>query len=1347
MANISQPPAFLPEAGEPHLPWKQWISGFENYILALDGDKYSANRKKALLLHCLGMEGQRIFNTLPARTAPPAGADDYANAVHVLNEHFSPSVNVVAERYRFRQRGQNPGEHIHNFIAALRELSKTCNFGTMEDEMIRDQVVEKTSSHRVRERLLMEKDLTLTKTIELALRIEEAVRESKALGRAPNSDPMSHSVNKVIRKSGPKGAGRGKPPVQCYRCGKGHLANDVSCKAKDRRCNKCKKIGHFSVVCHANEASGQFTPRRRSNVNHVQTSGTSADYADDVQDLEVLATNVSKDRSKGVYCTVKVSDVPLKLLVDTGSAVSILSKSTFENFFLSEALEEAPPGVKLSSYTEHTIDMVGCLTTTVLHLDRSVIATLYVVENGKNILGRDLVKGLGINIDGSTLSCNKIDVSNTNVPKHVECFKHMFVNDSDVELSKAKGFIHKVKVDPDVKPKQQKLRRLPFSVRDKVSDELKKLEASGVIEKIESSEWVSPIVVAWKKSGKIRICVDLREVNKAIVQVQYPLPKIDELLGELRDAKVFTQLDLASAYHQIELHPESRPLTAFITHDGLYQYKRVCFGLSSAPSVFQRSMSHMLAGLVGVQCYLDDVIVYGSTVEEHNANLKCVLSKLDSHGIKLNQKCQFNQDSLHVLGHTVSEQGIHIDDKYTSITNAPVPRDCKSLRSFLGLAGYFSKYVPNFSVVVEPLREVLRDGSQFVWSEQCQGSFDKVKQVIGQSPILAMFDPRLEVVVRTDASHEGLGACLNQIKDGQEVTVSFASRTLSHAERNYSVGEKEALACVWACEKWHVYLWGRKFKLCTDHKALVTLLSKGSDRQSMRIARWACRLMRYNYDMCFTKGTDNVIADALSRLSVEGDITECDDDSEMICHICEKLSNCMMFKEFEECCNSDQTFSVLKGYMVNGWPKLKHVDECAKPYYKVQDELCVSGNVIMRGDRLVVPSELTPRLLELAHESHQGMTRTKQRLRELYWWPLMDQHVENMVKHCHVCQYNDKSVKQQYQPMQPVLYPESPWDKVSMDIVGPFEKGPKECRFAVTIVDLYSKWPEVCFTPEVTTSKVLGFMKQIFSREGFPNEIVTDNGVQFRSNEYETFLSERGIKHRYSSLYYPQANGAIERFNSVLKNCVQNAINTGRPWKETVMQFLGVYRATAHAATGTPPSVLLHGRNMRTKLNLVGRVMPNVKVDKVKVRQKVEAYQTKYKKRFDEKKNVKETKICVGDWVKVKKPGFVSKGYSRYSEPIQITQKVSNYTFKTSDGRTWNVSKMVKCSNMPDVSDNAGFTDFDVNNPNQAVHNDMNVAQGVVNNDMNVAPRNVVALRRSNRESRPPPYLADYVRY
>ncbi|CAM5171660.1 unnamed protein product [Natator depressus] len=305
----------------------------------------------------------------------------------------------------------------------------------------------------------------------------------------------------------------------------------------------------------------------------------------------------------------------------------------------------------------------------------------------------------------------------------------------------------------NVMPVRQKLWHLPFSVREAVSEELRKLVQEDIIEEINSSEWVSPIVVT-KKGGGICLCVDLREPNKAIVIDSHPLPHIQEVFAELHGAKMFSTLDLQSAYHQVMLHEDSRDLTAFITHEGLFRFKRVPCGLASAPSAFQKMMSLILKNQHGVQCYLDDIIVFGNTSEENDNNLQSVLNCISKAGLKLNRsKCKFRQTELSFLGHTISQAGLKPDPTHIlAISNAPPPTDLPTLRSFLGLTSWYAKFIPNYASVIEPLRELLWGSSTLVWTTAAQASFETVKNLIVYSPVLALFSPALPTIVTTDAS-------------------------------------------------------------------------------------------------------------------------------------------------------------------------------------------------------------------------------------------------------------------------------------------------------------------------------------------------------------------------------------------------------------------------------------------------------------------------------------------------------------------------------------------------------------------------------------------------------------------
>ncbi|KAJ8337405.1 hypothetical protein SKAU_G00386250 [Synaphobranchus kaupii] len=540
-------------------------------------------------------------------------------------------------------------------------------------------------------------------------------------------------------------------------------------------------------------------------------------------------------------------------------------------------------------------------------------------------------------------------------------------------------------------------------------------------------------MVVQKRTGGIRLCVDLREPNKAVVIDSHPLPPIEEVFTELKGAKMFSTIDLQNAYHQVSLHHDSRDLTAFITHDGLFRFTRVPFGLASTPSAFQKMMT--LAGQEGVQCYLDDIIVYGETPEEHETRLQAVLHRLHNSGLKLN-------------------------------------------------------FIPNYATVEEPLRTLLRKSTEYCWTDAAQKSFMLVKELITSSPALALFDLSSPTIVTTDASDYGIGAVLTQLHGDNEKTVAFASRTLSDCERKYSTVEKEALGCLWATEKWRTYLWGRQFTLRTDHSPLTTLLStKGLGRAGMRIARWSARLLSFHYSIEYKPGRENVTADCLSRLPLPVTDPHEEPDIEMIALVSADFA-AVTAEQFQSAYSSCPVLKQVETFIAKGWPRTSKVlDPAIVPYFRIRNELVVQDGYIIRGThRVTVPTALQPRLIQLAHDTHQGIVRTKQRLRDMYWWPGMTTQVETAIKSCVTCSQHDKTAITHVSPLQPVPLPNAAWEKLA--IVGPFHTAPLDCRYAVMLIDYFSRWPEVAFFSEVTSATVIKFLSTVFSREELPVRIV-----------------------------------------------------------------------------------------------------------------------------------------------------------------------------------------------------------------------------------------------------------------
>ncbi|KAL1277069.1 hypothetical protein QQF64_023742 [Cirrhinus molitorella] len=1025
MVSVPAPTPFLPCSGEPAIPFVTWRKIFENYLLAINatGSSWPDARKRAVLLHSLGTEGQRLFYTLPDT------GTTFEHAMTAIEHHFPPKVNVVVARHRFRQHSQRADETIPQFMSALRELATSCAYADMESEMLRDQLVKRSYAPSVRDRLLLEPSLTLDSAVTIACQVEQALSNSDILTaqnsvHAVASNPFRHRKKSTPRLK-PVADTTQRVSHECYRCGaKNHLANAANCPAAHAKCRTCGKTGHFSKVCRSSKDVREVVP--------------------DVVVLLTDAMNTSEDKLKCSICVTTSNglSVETELVVDTGSSVSILPETVYKRHFKDCSL--MPPKVKLVTYLKEVIPVLGCLHADVSLNEKVTPACLYIVKGGSALMGMDLIRALNCSFHFDAMSA----------PAELHAVVSEPVSAPNSPVGCVKGFIHKPTVKPDTIPVRQKLRRLPFAVRQAVSAELETLLQKGIIERIDSSSWISPIVVTAKKGGKIRLCVDLREPNKALIADSHPLPHM-ELLTELRGASVFTTVDLAAAYHQLTLHEECRDITAFITHEGLFRYCRVPYGLASAPAAFQKMMETVFKGIHGVRNYLDDIIVYGTTQDTHDTMLRTVMQRLTDAGLELNwEKCTFSQSSLKFLGHVVSKNGIIPDDEHLSaIMDAPAPHDFASLRSFLGLISWYSKFLPNFASVAEPLRVLLRDTSDadFEWTDSADCSFKALKELLSRSPVLALFDPSLPIIVSTDASDYGLGGVLTQMHpDKVERTVAFAFRTLTAAERKYSTVEKEALACVWAVEKWRPYLWGQHFILRTDHRALTTLLAtKGIGRAGMRVARWSARLLCYTYDVVYRPGSLNYAVDCLSRLPLptgsRGAL-----EPEMVAFVTGLPT--LSENEFLSALESCPELARLRSQIGQGWPKTgRELDPVLVPFFRIRDELCVDGALVMRGEhRAIIPLALRSQLVNLAHETHQGIVQTKRRLRDLFWCPQMDAHVQSAVSSCLTCQMNDKSAKTAPAPLQPVSLPSDPWQKLGIDIVGPFENGPSACRFAIS---------------------------------------------------------------------------------------------------------------------------------------------------------------------------------------------------------------------------------------------------------------------------------------------------------
>ena len=394
-------------------------------------------------------------------------------------------------------------------------------------------------------------------------------------------------------------------------------------------------------------------------------------------------------------------------------------------------------------------------------------------------------------------------------------------------------------------------RRVPCPLLDKVKAELQRMMESDVIKEVtEPTAWVSPMVPVPKKDGSVRICVDLTKLNRSVQREQFQLPTSEQVFAQLQGAKYFSTLDASSGFWQIPLSEDCSSLTTFITPFGCYRFTRLPFGITSGPEVFHRTMQHMLAGQPGMACYMDDILVWGSTAEEHDVRLREVLERCRSHGVKLNpSKCVLRKTQVKFFGHVLTSDGVKADDdKLRAIREMTSPQNKDDLRRYLGMVDYLTKFLPGYSQVAAPLRELLKEDVTWYRSPEQETSFQRLREMVITTPVLAFYSPTATTTVSADASSHGLGGVLLQVQeDGRRAPVSYVSRALTAAERRYSQIEKEALAMVWSCEKFHCHLFGRDipFQIETDHKPLLSIMNiQNLDQCPPRLQRLRLRMMK-----------------------------------------------------------------------------------------------------------------------------------------------------------------------------------------------------------------------------------------------------------------------------------------------------------------------------------------------------------------------------------------------------------------------------------------------------------------------------------------------------------------------
>lgn len=1181
--------------------WPRWKKRFEQFNVASGLSKDDSAKQAQTLLYCMGEESESVLSSTDIK-------DDersvYRTVMEKLDAFFKVRRNVIFERARFNRRIQQPGETAEQYIMEMYRLVESCEYGAMKDEMIRDRLVVGIRDTQLSQQLQLDAGLTL-ETAKKKIRQREAVGQQQKELKDGSTESMRVEEVRHERTFRPRKTShyksqwksRNQEQKRCSRCGKGPHSKE-KCPARDVTCYRCNKKGHYGAQCFSKEKVAAI----KSEESTLDTA-----FLDTLDEKNTTSWQVD----------IEVNKQKLQFKLDTGAEVTAINERTYEKLRRKCKLSKVQKA--LYGPSKQQLEVLGQLQAELSHKSKTAVQPIYVVKGlQSNLLGLPAIRALDL-----VARLDTAETTLTSATNVMEKFPSVFTGLGNL------GEEYDIKLKPGAVPfALYTPRQVPLPLRRKVREELDRMETLGVISKVDQpTTWCAGMVVVPKKEGNIRICVDLKPLNQSICREVFPLPMVDEILGQLAGAKVFSKLDANSGFWQIPLSQKSRPLTTFITPFGRYSFNKLPFGISSAPEHFQRRMSQILAGLEGVVCLIDDVLIFGKDKTEHDERLHQALTRIEKAGVTLNpNKCEFEKKQLKFLGHVVDKDGIKADpDKTEAIARMEPPKNVSELRRFMGMVNQLGKFSRNLADLTPPLRDLLSKKSVWTWDSAQDEAFAKVKAELLKPTVLALYDPQKPSKVSADASSFGLGAVLLQKCESVWKPIAYASRSMTETEKRYAQIEKEALATTWACEKFSTYILGKHFEIETDHKPLVPLLgTKQLNSLPPRILRFRLRLDRFSYSISHVPGKNLYAADTLSRAPRKEchNDTILEDETEALMELCKDNlpASAKTLEEYRTSQSKDPVCTKVIDLCKRGWPERNQLETHLRPYWKVRGELTVSKDgLLMYNKRMVVPRELQRRTLEKIHSGHQGIQKCRALVSVSVWWPGISHEIENMVKSCLTCA---KNARPRREPMMPTELPTYPWQKVGTDL---FQlKG----KTYLVVVDYFSRFPEVQALSKIDSESVIVALKTIFTRFGIPEVVVSDNGPQYSSKEFSEFASYYGFSHITSSPYHPQSNGQAERTVQTIKKILKES--------EDPHYALLNYRSTPFSWCSLSPAELLLGRRIRSSLPLtVENLIPDWKfLEDFREKNKVyKEKQTKIYNRYHGVRPLSEVPLNTDVWV------------------------------------------------------------------------------------------------------------------
>lgn len=1141
------------------------------------------DKKKILLGKYSSRAFQKEFESLVAKEN--RNKTTFIELVQLMEEKYAPARNHILANYEFHRLVQQD-ENFETFSNRVTEQANSCQFKcdsadcNIPNIMIRDQLIFGTNNTEIRQQALKQQ-WNLKDLLKNARVIETATFSSQHM-----QDNSQKSVSRVrpgrySKKTRQKNSqqnlnSRPSTSTQCETCSNKLCHGGKKCLAYGKACFLCGKSGHFkgSKAC-----SGQ---RPRTNTrkahqacawetNEEQTS-SSSDEPDEHYDISHVKT-VNSLKNSRYEVKVYIKGQPVNGHADTGADINVMSLDTAHNL----KLPMSDSTLKIRPYGSKSIKTVGYYEGTVKYRKKSSNTQFYIISSDvETLLSGKLCEELGIltfTSDGARSS-----VANVQLEPHETYKAKIFKRHPAIfkGVGTLKNHVVHFFVDNSIPPSAQPERPIPYHLQERFQKAIQDMIQEDIIEPHEGpAPWISNPVLTPKDNDSIRVTLDMRIPNTAIKTTNLPIPRVDDVKTKLSGSKYFSKLDLKAAFHQLKLDKASRALTVFHAAGRLMRYKRLTMGAKPASGELNKALLPLFASIPHCSVIHDDIIIAAPSLKTHDQALDATLKILEAKGLTLNaEKCLFQQNEIPFWGLIISQSGIKPDPAKTKALNEASRPDSKDdVMSFLCFTQSFSDFIPRLSRKTHHLRAMTKKNAVFSWTKQCETEFNNLKKALSEKTLIAHYNPRLPTAIFVDAHATGISAILTQENTSNALLpVAFASRATRPEEQRYPQLDLEALAIDFGLRRFRKYIaGGPPITIHTDHKPLVSIFHN-SRKGSIRTDRIKLRHQDLVYKLEWTPGKANP-ADYLSRHACQLiDLPPSwNEEAKELQKTVWRLqsgpdTNTITMKQISKETNTDSELAKLKQHIMNG--QIPKDNAKLKAYNQIFDELAIVKNIIFKGNQIVLPSSLRQAAVDNAHEkAHFGIVNLKRRIRSHFWFPDMNNTIEEAVKSCSACQMFTN--KRTHEPARNIPMPKNPWEVVSVDLFGPLPNG----NYVIMVQDVLTRFPAGKIIRSTAAKYVIPALQQIYINYGSPDSQRTDNGPPFNSKEFTLFCDNHGIRHMPVFPYHPQAN-PVETIMKPMGKALKIAIWQKKDQSTALNDFIREFRATPHIATGEAPGDL-----------------------------------------------------------------------------------------------------------------------------------------------------------------------------